>query len=147
MAREDTTSQDLYDLLVTQNLDPEITDERGQAAQPDSGRVFTFDWTSETGTNYGTAVVLITDDGELQLFFGDNLGRGMEEPDKTEWYDFMQQLSRFAARNNFLTFSPKNLNRLKHAMAGMAAIREGLFEGYYVQKKSATWANNGKPDS
>ena len=135
MAREDTTSQDLYDLLVTQNLDPEITDERGQAAQPDSGRVFTFDWTSETGTNYGTAVVLITDDGELQLFFGDNLGRGMEEPDKTEWYDFMQQLSRFAARNNFLTFSPKNLNRLKHAMAGMAAIREGLFEGYYGTKK------------
>ena len=135
MAREDTTSQDLYDLLVTHNLDPEITDERGQAAQPDSGRVFTFDWTSETGTNYGTAVVLITDDGELQLFFGDNLGRGMEEPDKTEWYDFMQQLSRFAARNNFLTFSPKNLNRLKHAMAGMAAIREGLFEGYYGTKK------------
>ena len=135
MAREDTTSQDLYDLLVTQNLDPEITDERGQAAQPTQGRVFTFDWTSETGTNYGTAVVLITDDGELQLFFGDNLGRGMEEPDKTEWYDFMQQLSRFAARNNFLTFSPKNLNRLKHAMAGMAAIREGLFEGYYGTRK------------
>ena len=81
------------------------------------------------------AVVLITDDGELQLFFGDNLGRGMEEPDKTEWYEFMQQLSRFAARNNFLTFSPKNLNRLKHAMAGMAAIREGLFEGYYGTRK------------
>lgn len=135
MAREDTTSQDLYDLLVTQDLDPEITDERGQPAQPGDGRVFTFDWTSETGQNYGTAVVLITDDGELQLFFGDNLGRGMEEPDKTEWYDFMQQLSRFAARNNFLTFSPKNLNRLKHAMAGMAAIREGLFEGYYGTRK------------
>ena len=135
MAREDTTSQDLYDLLVTQNLDPEITDQKGQPAQPTEGRVFTFDWVSETGQNYGTAVVLITDDGELQLFFGDNLGRGMEEPDKTEWYDFMQQLSRFAARNNFLTFSPKNLNRLKHAMAGMAAIKEGLFEGYYGTRK------------
>jgi hypothetical protein len=135
MAREDSTSQDLYDLLVTQNLDPEITDDKGQPTQPSDGRVFTFDWTSQTGQNYGTAVVLITDDGELQLFFGDNLGRGMEEPDKTEWYDFMQQLSRFAARNNFLTFSPKNLNRLKHAMAGMAAIREGLFEGYYGTRK------------
>lgn len=135
MARENTTSQDLYDLLVTQNLDPEITDEKGQPAQPDNGSVFTFDWVSETGRNYGTAVVLITDDGELQLFFGDNLGRGMEEPDKTEWYDFMQQLSRFAARNNFLTFSPKNLNRLKHAMAGMAAIKEGLFEGYYGTRR------------
>ena len=122
-------------MLVTQNLDPEITDQKGQPAQPTEGRVFTFDWVSETGQNYGTAVVLITDDGELQLFFGDNLGRGMEEPDKTEWYDFMQQLSRFAARNNFLTFSPKNLNRLKHAMAGMAAIKEGLFEGYYGTRK------------
>lgn len=135
MAREDSTSQNLYDLLVTQNLDPEITDEKGQPAQPGDGKIFTFDWTSKTGTNYGTAVVLITDDGELQLFFGDNLGRGMEEPDKTEWYDFMQQLSRFAARNNFLTFSPKNLNRLKHAMAGMAAIQEGLFEGYYGTRR------------
>jgi hypothetical protein len=131
MARENSIAQDLYDLLSTRNFEPEISDEQGQPAQPGEGSVFTFDWISSEGQNYGTAVIVIGDDNELSLFFGDNLGKSMEEPDKSEWFDFMQQLAQFSTRHNFHTFSPKNLNQLKHTMAGMAAIKEGLFEGYY----------------
>ena len=129
MATENSISQDLYDLLVTRDFDPEITDAQGQATQPAEGRIFTFDWVSSQGRNYGTAVIVLSDDNELSLFFGDNLGRTMDDAqDKDEWFEFMQQLSQFATRHNFNTFAPKNIGQLKHAMAGMAAIKEGLFE-------------------
>ena len=60
----------------------------------------------------------------------------MEEPDKSEWYQFMEQLSNFATKHRY-DWSPKNLNQLKHTMAGMAAIKEGLFEGYYGTRKKS----------
>lgn len=136
MANQRNISTDLYDLLVTRNFDPEVTNAQGQATQPDEGVVFSFDYVSAQGKTYGTAVAVIdSEDQELSLYFGDNLGKSMEEPDKSEWFEFLRQMSQFATRHNFHTFSPKNLNNLKHTMAGMAAIREGLFEGYYGTRR------------
>lgn len=136
MAQDINISKDLYDLLVAKNFDPNVTDAQGQESTPDAGTVFKFDYVSSSGKNYGTAVIIITEDRELLLFFGDNLGKSMEDPeDKDEWFRFLQQLSKFATRHNFYTFTPKNLNQIKHTMAGMAAIKEGLFEGYYGTKK------------
>lgn len=138
MAQEINIASDLYDLLSTHNFDVTATDERGQDANPSEAKVFKFDWVASSGKNYGTAVLVIggaDQDGELMLFYGDNLGKSMEEPDKTEWFQFMQQLSKFATRHNFHTFAPKNLNALKHTMTGMAAIKEGLFEGYYGTRR------------
>jgi len=131
MAKEQNIPQNLYDLLVTRGFDPETTDQQGKPSQPAEARVMSFDWVSSSGTNYGTAVAVITDDRELMLFFGDNLGKGMEEQDKDEWFRFLQQLKQFSTRHDFHTFSPRNINQLRHTMAGMAAIREGLFESYY----------------
>lgn len=134
MAQEHSISQDLYDLLSTQNFDPETTDQAGQPSQPGEGTVYSFDYIGGSGKNYGTAVLIIGDDNDLMFFFGDNLGKSMEEPDKSEWFQFLQQLSQFATQHRY-TWSPKNLNQLKHTMAGMAAIKEGLFEGYYGSRK------------
>ena len=136
MAQDINISKDLYDLLVSKNFDPQVTDTQGQETTPDEGSVFKFDYVSSSGKNYGTAVALIGDDKELMLFFGDNLGKSMDdEGDKDEWFGFLQQLSKFATRHNFHTFTPKNLNAIKHTMAGMAAIKEGLFEGYYGNRR------------
>lgn len=134
MAIEQNISQDLYDLLVSRGWEPESTDNQGQPAQPQDASIFTFDYVSSSGQNYGTAVAVLNEEGDLQLFYGDNLGRGMEEQDKNEWFGFLQQMKQFATRHDFHTFSPRNLNQLKHTMAGMAAIREGLFESYYGNK-------------
>lgn len=136
MAQNINISKDLYDLLVSKNFDPNVTDTQGRETTPDEGNVFKFDYISSSGKNYGTAVILISDDKELTLFFGDNLGKSMEDPeDKDEWFSFLQQMSKFATRHNFYTFTPKNLNAIKHTMAGMAAIKEGLFEGYYGTRR------------
>jgi hypothetical protein len=130
---ENTASKTLYDLLVTRDLEPEILNSAGKpVSDPSEAELFSFDW-SVDDKNYGTVVVLLGDDGELEVYYGDNLGRTMEPDHKKSWYDFLAQLKNFATRN-LLKFELNNINRLKYTMQGMAAIKEGLFEGYYGKR-------------
>ena len=130
---ENTAANSLYDLLVTRDFDPEILDSSGKAVtNPVNAELFSFDWKSGT-RNYGTVVILLGDDNNMEVYFGDNLGRSMDAEDKGDWYDFLGQLKQFATRN-LLQFELNNLNRLKYTMQGMAALKEGLFEGYYGRK-------------
>jgi len=132
----------LYDLLVTQGLEPEILDSAGRpVTDPAQAELFSFNWKTENH-DYGTVVVLVGQDNQLEVYFGDNLGRTMESDDKSEWYDFLHQLKSFASRN-MLTFEINNINRLKYTMQGMAAIKEGLFEGYYG-KKNVSYSDEPK---
>jgi hypothetical protein len=138
-------SQALNDLLITRNFEPESLDsttgkppvDATGAPDPDSADMFTFDWVAQSGKNYGTVVILLSSDNGMTVFYGDNLGRGMDSQDKTDWYQFLQQLKSFAVRNSKIRggFKLDNINRLKYTMAGMAAIKEGLFESYYGNKK------------
>jgi hypothetical protein len=125
--------QDLADFLVTKNFDPEYFDAQGQPSEAGEVTTIKFDYVADSGKNYGTAVCVIADD-ELSLFYGDNLGRGMEPEDKDEWYTFLEELSNKAASHS-ATWSPRDINQLKHTLAGIAAIKEGLFEGYYGSRK------------
>jgi hypothetical protein len=132
---ENSAQNQLYDLLVTGDLDPELKDAMGKdVTDPAEADMFTFDWKS-ANKNYGTVVILIGQDRNLKIFFGDNLGRTMESDDKSDWYDFLNQIKQFSVRNNLMNFEIENLNRLKYTMQGMAAIKEGLFEGYYGNRK------------
>ena len=131
---ENTAASNLYDLLVTRDFDPEILDVAGKpVTDPAEGDLFSFDWKND-GRNYGTVVALLGDKNNLQIYYGDNLGRGMDAKDRKAWYEFLEHLKYFANRN-LLQFELNDLNRLKHTMQGMAAIKEGLFEGYYGTRK------------
>ena len=130
---QNTPATELNDLLVTRDLDPELLDNSGKpVSDPNQTEIFSFDWKTEN-KNYGTVVVLLGPSNTLQVFFGDNVGRTMEGDDKSDWYKFLEQLKNFATRN-LLSFELNNLSRLKYTMQGMAAIKEGLFEGYYGKK-------------
>jgi hypothetical protein len=131
---ENNAARSLYDLLVTRDFDPEILDSAGKAVtDPAEAELFSFDWKTDN-KNYGTVVVLLGADQELEVYYGDNLGRGMESEDRRDWYQFLEQMKSFATRN-LLSFELNNLNRLKYTMQGMAAIKEGLFEGYYGTRR------------
>jgi hypothetical protein len=131
---ENTPAQSLYDLLVTRDFEPETLSSSGKpVTDPTEAELFSFDWKTQ-GQDYGTVVVLLGADNELEVYYGDNLGRGMDPEHKSDWYDFLAQLKNFATRN-LLTFELNNINRLKYTMQGMAAIREGLFEGYYGRRR------------
>jgi hypothetical protein len=141
-----TPARQLYDILVSKNFDPELLDSAGKPSEdPAETEVFSFDYSSESGNDYGTIVIMIGDDNELQIYFGDNIGRGMEAEDKKEWFDFLYQLRMFAKRN-LMTFGLKNLNRLRYSMQGQAAIKEGLFESWTEQKPQAGMASLLKLD-
>ena len=139
-----TPARQLFDLLVSRNLDPELLDSAGKAAvNPAEAEIFSFDFVTESGNNYGTVVVMLGDDNNLEVFFGDNVGRTMEGADKNEWYAFLEQIKHFSTKN-LLNFGLKNINRLRYSMQGQAAIKEGLFESWRGTK---TVSYNDKPEA
>ena len=134
MAQEQNISTQLDNLLVTRNFAPEMLDSQGKPSDSGEAKTFTFDYVSNSGKNYGTMVVILDSENDMKVFYGDNLGRAMEGDDKDEFFDFQQHLSKFARMHRW-TYSAKDLNQLKHTMQGLAAIQEGLFEGYYGTRK------------
>jgi hypothetical protein len=133
-----TPSRKLFDLLVSRNFEPNMLDSSGRAAEnPAETEIFSFDFRAESGKDYGTVVIMLGDDNNLEVYCSDNVGRNMESVDKSDWFGFLEQLKNFATRN-FMGFSIKNLNRLRYSMQGQAAIQEGLFESW-AGKKDISW--------
>ena len=141
MTQENTASQQIYDLLVTKDFDPKSLDAMGKpTVNPSEADLFSFNF-STNGNEYGTVVVLINGDNDLEVYYGDNLGKGMDPGDKGDWYDFLAML-RQTAKRNLLTFSLNNMNKLKYQMASMADISESLImEAWKAQGKSKSYSN------
>jgi hypothetical protein len=143
-----TSNQQLYDLLVTKNFDLEVSDSQtgrppvNDQGQPDTSLAneFKFDFVTQSGHNYGTVVIFITNK-ELTMLFGDKVGKTMEGSDKQEWFDFLYQMKQFATKN-FINFSPENITKYKYYKDTQANISEGLFESWQG-KGNISW--NGKP--
>lgn len=125
-----TPSKQLNDLLISKDFDPQLLNREGKPAQsPEDADVFSFDYVGTTGKDYGTVAILMGDDNNMDVYFGDNLGKGMDPEDKKGWFDFLYQLRQFAKRN-LQSFGIADLNKLKYSMKGQAAIKEGLFESW-----------------
>ena len=141
MAQENTASQQIYDLLVTRDFDPKSLDSMGKpTVNPSEADLFSFNF-SVNDNEYGTVVVLINGDNDLEVYYGDNLGKGMEVGDRGDWYDFLAML-RQTAKRNLLTFSLNNMNKLKYSMATMADLSESLvMEAWKAQGKSKSYSN------
>jgi hypothetical protein len=130
-----TPARKLFDLLVSRDFDPEMLDVSGKpAADPAEAEIFSFNFRAESGKDYGTVVIMLSNEGDLDVYCADNVGKTMEEPDKTDWFNFLEQLKNFAVRTNRLNFGVKNLNHLRYSMQGQAAIKEGLFESWSGRK-------------
>jgi hypothetical protein len=133
-----TPARKLFDLLVSRDFDPEMLDSSGKPApDPSETEIFSFDFRAESGKDYGTVVIMLGDDNNLEIYCSDNVGRGMEGNDKNNWFAFLEQLKNFAVRN-FMSFGIKNLNRLRYSMQGQAAIKEGLFESW-TGNRTTSW--------
>ena len=140
-----TPARRLFDLLVSRDFEPEMLDASGRASEdPAETEIFSFSFRAESGQDYGTVVIMLGDDGDLEVYCSDNVGRGMASEDKNSWFGFLEQLKNFATRN-FMGFGIKNLNRLRYSMQGQAAIKEGLFESWQG-KKDVSW-NAGATES
>ena len=131
MATQNSIEQQLLDTLATKNFDVERRSATGDPTNDvDDAKTFTFDYVSGTGKNYGTMVIVMDVDNDMKCMYGDNLGRTMEGDNKNEFFDFLEHLGLLARRNRW-TRTIQDISQLKHTMQGLAAIKEGLFEGYY----------------
>jgi hypothetical protein len=141
MAQENNAAQQLYDTLVTRDLDPKSLDSMGKpTVNPGEADLFSFNFKTEN-KDYGTVVILVNGDNDLEVYYGDNLGRGMEREDRSNWYDFLAVIRNIAKRN-LLTFSLNNMNRLKYSMKSMANLAEGLvMEAWKGQGKTKSYSN------
>jgi hypothetical protein len=140
-----TPARRLFDLLVSRDFEPEMLDASGRASDdPAETEIFSFNFQAESGQDYGTVVIMLGDDGDLEVYCSDNVGRGMASEDKNDWFSFLEQLKNFATRN-FMGFGIKNLNRLRYSMQGQAAIKEGLFESWQG-RRDMSW-NAGANES
>lgn len=136
MSQKESTPQQLFDLLVSRNYDPSALDERGKTTLDLSEAImFSFDFVT-VEKNYGTVVILLDDDNNLEVYYGNNIVGAMEGKDKDRWYDFLYQLRMFAKRNT-KKFDLNNISRLKYRLQSLATIQEGLFEGYYGTRKTS----------
>ena len=135
---QQTPARQLYDLLVSRDFDPEMLDSSGKPApDPAEAEIFSFDFRADSGKDYGTVVIMLSDNNELEVYCADNVGKSMEGADKNNWFAFLEQLKNFAVRS-FYSFGIKNLNRLRYSMQGQAAIKEGLFESW-TGNKTTSW--------
>lgn len=134
MKNSETTSKTLYDLLVSKNLDPEVLDSRGNSISDiNDGEVYSFDFTVDD-KNYGTVVITLSGSNDFEVYYGDNLGKGMDKEHRSAWYDFLHHLKSFASRN-MMRFSLKDFTKLKHGMRVMNTVNENIFESYYGGKR------------
>lgn len=136
MAQELTIEQKLNDLLETHNFHPEMLGKDGRPCKDAStAKTFSFDYIGSSGNNYGTMVIVLGDDNEMFVMYGDNLGKTIEDhKDRDEFFEFQQTLMTLANRNRWHA-TLTDISKLKHIQAGIAAITEGLFEGYYGNKR------------
>jgi hypothetical protein len=85
MAQENISVQ-LNDLLASRDFRPELLDREGRPTDAENADIFTFDYVSSSGKDYGTMVIILDTENEMQVFYGDNLGRSMEGNDKNEFF-------------------------------------------------------------
>ena len=130
----ETTRSKLFDLLTGKNFDITTRDAQGkETTDPKSADLYSFAYKVD-GKTYGNVVITVGAKGEMEVFYGDMLGKGMDAEHKGDWYDFLYQLRHFAKRN-MLEFTLKNINRLKYSMQSMASLEES--KNYYGFKKTS----------
>lgn len=140
----DNVNKKIADILITRNLQPEYRDIQGKPVMnPQDAEMFSFDFITQSGKDYGTVVIFLGEDSTLEVYYADNIGRGMEQVDKEDWFKFLEQLSLFSKRNR-LSFDLRDINKLRYTMQGQAALKEGLFESW-TGKRDVSY--NNKPNA
>jgi hypothetical protein len=121
---KEKVSTKLYNLLMTRDYDLTMLGANGRATNsPEEAEIFSFDYVAGSGKDYGTVVIMLDDDNQLQVFYADNIARMMSDDDKQGWFDFLLQIRQFAVRN-FISFQQQNINRLKYSTKGQSTLRE-----------------------
>ena len=104
MAQELNIEQKLADLLDTRDFYPETLGKDGRPADAAEAKTFTFDYVSGSGKNYGTMVIVLANDNEMMIMYGDNLGKTMEDPDDRDEFFELNSSYGYFKTGDFVTW-------------------------------------------
>jgi len=132
-------SKNLFDLLMTKDYN--ITTLDGQQKEEtdwDKVKIFGFDFEVD-GKNFGPVIILLSSAGDMEIFFGDIIGKTMNHKEKKVWSDLLYQLRMFSKRN-MLGYKLEHMTHLKYSLKSMANMFEcfqTIFEGYYGTRRTS----------
>ena len=116
-------------------------DELQKTVDPEQARYFNFDYVASDGQDYGEITMHLGDDQNLLVYYDMSLSSKMTDEIKTEWFDFLRSLRRFARRNRYsydardITKDGLELRDLKHVKKDQdvfntdEVIKEGKLSG------------------
>ena len=109
-------SQDLFDKLRSRFENLRLGDEKAKhTSDPEKAVFFNFDYNDGDieegeGNNLGNITISIMDGESLKIYFGRNISHNMEHEQRDRWFEFMQELRKFAKRN-LMSFDTRDIAR------------------------------------
>lgn len=109
MKNIDQISQALFDKVRSRFSDVSLGDEQANSTtNPEQARFFNFQFRTSTDKPLSMVTLSLIDSQALRVYFSKRLPTDITEEEKTEWYEFLRGLRKFA-RHNLLTFEPKDI--------------------------------------
>jgi len=137
----ENVSEKLYNLLGTKFNNTKIktlTSVGKETTDMEEVEMMSFDFIVDS-KNYGPIVILMNNEENLEVYYGDNTSRALDRAAKQKWENLIEHLSIFS-RSNRMGFNLKNTSELKYNLSNLNDITEAykhIFEGYYGTKKTS----------
>lgn len=111
MKHIDGIAQELFDKIHSRFGNTSIRDEKGEpTGDPEQARFFNFNYSDNTGKNFGVVTISIIDGENLKFTYGKNISKGMNSKQKKNWSKFMENLRLFAMKS-MLKWEPSDISR------------------------------------
>lgn len=107
----ESIAADLFDKIRSRFKNVTLGDEKAKATtDPEKARFFNFNYADATGAEFGKVTLSLIDETSLKVHFGASIVNGMDRDQRKEWYQFIYNLKRFAARN-LLTLDVRDISK------------------------------------
>lgn len=101
----------LFEKIRSRFEDISLGNDKAEAtAKPEDARFFNFNYTSRDGEDFGNVTISLIDNDSLKIYFSKNISEKLDPEQRKEWYDFLQEMRKFA-RRNLLTFDTRDISR------------------------------------
>jgi hypothetical protein len=112
MSREiESISAALFDKIRTRFNDVNLGDERAKATtDPEKARYFNFDYSDQSGNDYGNITMSLIDENSLKIYFDKDIKSEMDDEQRDKWFEFLKNIRKFAKRN-MLNFDVRDITK------------------------------------
>jgi hypothetical protein len=106
-----TIATALFEKIRNRFEDVSVGDADAKATvDPSKARFFNFDYVDSNGNKFGNVTLSLIDEYSIKVYYGTNLSANLDSTQKDNWYEFLQDLRKFAQRN-MIGFDARDISR------------------------------------